>query len=450
MTTTNPKRTRRTTLLLDREPLHVEYAMAHPKQRAHVAILAERIDALRKAKSDQSLVELQEDLIERMMTAQADQDAAKRQQVKLARQRNADPAEVQRADAELVVADRIVRQLRAIGDGIAWHTARFHRQTFVVTAHEPGGGPIYGKQGWVSEVARARDIWQSTGEVAIINGLTNCLRAADVTVFGKSGVRLEEVKSRAGSRRAGQKARWRELESAINTGTPYATPGGVMQVWECPVQLRTRIKTDLQAAIQDADRVGTSTRQLGEGWILMVTTREGYRLNRSSLTVSEVKKRRADAIARAGMLKSPHYLRFASVDMVSRGAWSAPFSVFPLSPQDCAGLICDYTVYESLMSFDRFSEAVTKLGLQVEHHLPRTATPNDGSGNFATLKSTRVHGSISRTRSLHLKASVVTQLLLELVEPSVYAKGYVEAMGHSMSPGASGIIVFANERAAWR
>ncbi len=443
------KRVRRTTLLLDREPLHVEYAMAHPKQRAHVAILAERIDALRKAQSDQSLVELQEDLIERMMTAQADQDAAKRQQARLARQRNADPAEVDRADAELVVADRIVRQLRAIGDGIAWHAARFHRQAFVVTAHEAGGGPIYGKQGWASEVARARDIWKSTGEVAIINGLTNCLRAADVTVFGKSGVRLEEVKSKAGSRRAGQKAPWRELESAINTGTPYATPGGPMQVWECPVQLRTRIRTDLQAAIEDADRVGTSTRQLGEGWILMVTTGDGYRRNRS-LTAPEVKQRRADAIARAGMLKSPHHLRFASVDMVSRGAWSAPFSVFPLSPQDCAGLICDYTVYESLMSFDRFSDAVTRLGLQVEHHLPPAATTDDGSANFATLKSTRLHGSISRTRFLHLKASVVTQILLELVEPSVYAKGYVEAMGHLMSAGASGIIVFANERAAWR
>jgi hypothetical protein len=150
------------------------------------------------------------------------------------------------------------------------------------------------------------------------------------------------------------------------------------------------------------------------------------------------------------MLKSPHHLRFASVDMVSRGAWSAPFSVFPLSPEDCAGLICDYTVYESLMSFDRFSDAVTRLGLQVEHHLPPAATTDDGSANFATLKSTRVHGSISRTRFLHLKASVVTQLLLELVEPSVYAKGYVEAMGHPMSSGASGIIVFANERAAWR
>lgn len=208
--------------------------MAHPKQRAHVAILAERIEALRQAKSDQSLVELQEDLIERMMTAQADQDAAKKHQVRVARQGNADPAEVQRAEAELVVADRIVRQLRAIGDGIAWHAARFHRQAFVVTAHEPGGGPMYGKQGWASEVARARDIWKSTGEVAIINGLTNCLRAADVTVFSKSGVRLEEVKSKEGSRRAGQKARWRELESAINTGTPYGTPGGRMQVWECP------------------------------------------------------------------------------------------------------------------------------------------------------------------------------------------------------------------------
>src|ERR1700687_31356 len=98
-TMSTSKRVRRTTLLLDRAPLHVEYAMAHPKQRAHVAILAERIDALRKAQSDQSLAELQEDMIERMMTAQADQDAAKRQQARLARQRNADPAEVHRADA---------------------------------------------------------------------------------------------------------------------------------------------------------------------------------------------------------------------------------------------------------------------------------------------------------------------------------------------------------------
>src|SRR5665213_1479562 len=108
------KRVRRTTLLLDREPLHVEYAMAHPKQRAHVVLLAERIGALRKGKSDQSLVDLQEDLIERM-TAQADQDGAKRQQAKLARQAHADPADVQVAEAELVVADRIEDEAQGRG-----------------------------------------------------------------------------------------------------------------------------------------------------------------------------------------------------------------------------------------------------------------------------------------------------------------------------------------------
>lgn len=182
---------------------------------------------------------------------------------------------------------------------------------------------------------------------------------------------------------------------------------------------------------------------------MMVTTREGYRRNRGTLTAPAVKKRRTDAIARAGM-KSPHHLRFTTVDMVSRAAWTAPFSIFPLAPHECARLICDYTVYESLMSFDRFSDGITRLGLEVEHHLPPAATTDDGSANFATLKSMRVVGSISRTRFMHLKGSVITQLLFELVEPSIFAKGYVEAMGHQMSSGASGIIVFANERAAWR
>lgn len=343
--------------------------MAHPKQRAMVALLAERIEALRKAKTDEALIALQEDLIDGMMAAQADQDAAKAQRVRVARQPHADPNEVHAAEIELVVADRIVRPLRAIGDAIAWRAARFHRKVFAVCAHEPGGGPVFGKAGWGPEVERAREIWERDGEIAIVNGITNCLRAADVTVFGKSGIRLEEVKSKAGSRRAGQRARWRELEAAINTGAPYATPDGQMQVWECGAQLRTRVKADLEPALREADRLGTSTRRLGQGWILIVTTREGYRQNQGRLNVEEIRRRRSDAITDAGMANVAHHLNLNTVDATSRAAWAAPFSVFPLSPTDCALLICDYAVYESRMAYDRFEDALRREGLSVQHYL---------------------------------------------------------------------------------
>lgn len=41
-------------------------------------------------------------------------------------------------------------------------------------------------------------------------------------------------------------------------------------------------------------------------------------------------------------------------------------------------------------------------------------------------------------------------MLLELVEPTVYARAYTEAINHQIERGVSGIFVFANERAAWR
>jgi hypothetical protein len=77
--------------------MHVGYAMAHPKQRAHVAILAALIEAQRKAKSAAMLMQLQDDLINRMTAAQEDQQTAKRQKAKHAGKARADAVDVQMA-----------------------------------------------------------------------------------------------------------------------------------------------------------------------------------------------------------------------------------------------------------------------------------------------------------------------------------------------------------------
>jgi hypothetical protein len=129
------------------------------------------------------------------------------------------------------------------------------------------------------------------------------------------------------------------------------------------------------------------------------------------------------------------------VDATSRAAWAAPFSIYPLDPIDCALLICDYSVYESLMAYDRFEDAIVRAGLSSHHYLPAANTTGSSNAVFATLRS--------RGRSLHLRQSAMTQMLLELIEPTVYARALAEAVQRSMPRGVSGSFVFANERAVW-
>ena len=59
---------------------------------------------------------------------------------------------------------------------------------------------------------------------------------------------------------------------------------------------------------------------------------------------------RQRAITRAGIDTANHHIKGFSSDTASRSPIMAPWSIYPLSPVDCAALICDLLVFETTVS----------------------------------------------------------------------------------------------------
>lgn len=58
---------------------------------------------------------------------------------------------------------------------------------------------------------------------------------------------------------------------------------------------------------------------------------------------------RQQAIEQAGIATAMHHIRGLSGDTASRSPIMAPWSIYPFSPEECASLICDLLIFETVV-----------------------------------------------------------------------------------------------------
>jgi hypothetical protein len=347
-------------------------------------------------------------------------------------------------DLELIVLDRVVRQLKTVGDALAWRRFKYRRPPIIALSRAEGGGPIVGKEGLPYELGRVTAIWKENKRFALLNGLTNCVRLADVTEFDGDHVTLHEVKKDPQNIDPKQVRRLEEVARAVNEGTPLSTSAGMLQLWMVSTQLRTRIRTDLRRALPMARRDGVAVATLGKGWSVTCASAAGWpRSSDSPAEVAAELGRRTESLAEKNLVGSAHRFQLTSIDQVGRAGYYAPFSVYPLSPTECAELTCDYLIFRSVLTADRIEAALSTAGFA--HVVCTGASASDMSdGEQPVFRM--IHGN----RLLHLSATAVAQMLLELIDPKVYSEALMEAQAMSNEQHISHSISFSNERAVWK
>lgn len=346
-------------------------------------------------------------------------------------------------ELEAMVANYLMRQLRTVGDGLAWRCFGYDRRIIIALSRNQSPGPMYNKDGLEFELGTIDKLWETNGHFALLHDLTNCLRIADITEFTKNGYILHEVKTTSKK----DKKQMDRMEKAINAylkGAPL--PGNDPNAYL--VQVSEPYKTNLvqlRDLIQLANERGVQGMKLSQGRALVATSSEGINKHwgdnhQEAAQAVELAKQRA--IKRAGINNS-QLIRGSSIDTSSRSPTMAPWSIYPYDPKDCAAIICNLLVFETTVSIDFLVSSLERLGLNVKVLLPKT---NNGIGdNTAILEVSKGNAEVV------VGGQILYRLFYELVEPNCLAKGIEQLIhiGKSNFYEATFEPVFSNEASSW-
>jgi hypothetical protein len=334
--------------------------------------------------------------------------------------------------AELMVAERVVRQLKSVGDALAW----------ALSSNSPPG-PFVGKKGLSYELGSVLDHWRDRKTFTLLHDLTSVLRIVDSTEVQPNGsLVVREVKS---SPRASATRQLKLAQAALDAidgrgPLPAADPEVRTYLWQSGCQMKTHVRA-LSGLIE---RTSTSRYWVGHvgGRVAGVVNLLALAQRRADPATGweEYAGFRTAALARH-LTGAVHHLRAISADAAARDPGIAPYGIYPLPARVRAGLICDFVIIESIMAEQHLIAALERQGLEVKLLLPASGGLR-GQGEH-------VLAVVRGERQLTLHSAAVTQLLLEWIETSRYAEA-VSDLIESPDPARHGVLTFSNERAAWK
>lgn len=423
-------------------------ALTHPAQIGTVARLIELIEGLRSCEKASDLFEFQKKLFGHVYAVEQRRAECSRLIKRLragsglpsdlpAPPHNGSPSDIDSWLLEAVVYERLARQYRSIGDALAWRCVGYDRRVILALAQNASPGPMYGKEGLPYELGRVDQLWKDKGHFALLHDLTNCLRIGDITEFTSDGdALLHEVKAKA----TPGGAQVRRIEKAIDS----VMIGGAISN-EHPnsrfVRLKTSYSTQLNALndiIQLAKEHGCRGMKLPPGRAVIASSilrmDKIWLPEESKAAIESIKQR---AIKRAG-IQGVHQIRGVSGDMASRSPVMPPWTIFPFSAEDCAALVCDLIIFETVLAPNGLVDELKRAGLNAEVKM---------GWNGGVLPQDIV--SVQwKDRGLMLHDRGLGQLLYELVDVRTWAQGIREVLQGEPQPGQP-VLIFANEAVAW-
>ena len=219
-----------------------------------------------------------------------------------------DPAELDSWLLEAFVYERLVRQFRAVGDGLAWRCFGYDRRMILALSRNDSPGMMYGKDGLPYELGRIEELWAHESHFTLLHDLTNCLRIADLTEFTKDGgALLREVKAKPHTDRR-QMARIQAVIDALMQGGPLPGDRPDARLVELAEPYVTDL-AQLNDLIRLAKRHGYRGMKLSQGRALVATylpTAAGRWDSDPEAGTRALDSTRQRAIKRAGIRSSSH------------------------------------------------------------------------------------------------------------------------------------------------
>jgi len=336
--------------------------------------------------------------------------------------------------SERMVLRDVARQLRSVGDGLAWQLFGFDRRYVIALSRNQMTGPIHSKAGHRQELQTLMDLWQKERAFALINDLTNNVRTGDLTVF-RPGVapEIKEVKTGGKRIRKEQRDRINRALATLHAGAPM--PRGIALL-ASPIKLDTHMES-LYESFTRSSKFKVDATAVEPGWAL-VTTVGG------ASTLDEAQGLLSDALTKATKLaqfgNEEQYLSFNSDDHLGMDPSIAPFSIYPLPPVICAALLGTRISYRGALSARALAVAFDQYGFKVS--IPQPAKTSDremGERTFIIQKG---------DRSWNLMKRGLGQVILELVTVNAYVRAVVNAIENHPSEPLVGL-TFSDEHETW-
>lgn len=316
------------------------------------------------------------------------------------------------------VLERVGRQLRSIGDAMAWRAFAYDRRYILALRRNESPGPMtISKEGTRHEIQFAQEQWSEHRRFAMLHDLTDCLRIGDATVFdhadedGEREILLYELKTNPRRRESAQLIRTRMAADALHTNGPL--PGHEKaHLFATGVPYKAHLDV-LRDAFAFAHRDGLKTMRVPgqRGLVAMDIAAAGKKWAMPEAT----RRFKSDyaALLRRTRLTGQRVC-FSSGDQASRNTLLPPWGIYPLQPAECAGLIADVLVFTVTTSSDGFIEEVRKAGLDARWVLPegREMGPDEGV--------VEIEGYGQRTTMTRWE---IERLLLELTDLPTWAEG---------------------------
>jgi hypothetical protein len=210
--------------------------VAHPAQRATFGRIIDLITGLRACREPRDFYEFQRVLFGAIYGVEERRAQCSRMIKRLGRGEGApkdapppphygDVAKLESWQLEAYVYERLARQLRTVGDGLAWRCFGYDRHVILTVSRNHSAGPMFGKAGLPYELGRIQELWERNGHFALHHDLTNCLRIADLTEFTDRGMLLREIKAKPHAEKAQMDRAQAAVDALMHGGELPGRPG---------------------------------------------------------------------------------------------------------------------------------------------------------------------------------------------------------------------------------
>jgi hypothetical protein len=415
----------------------VRRVIDHPLQQHAVHMVASLISILRSLKTAGDYYEFQRHLFAELAAVQGWQASASKNVKRQRRGRSAAPIVVEEWPIELIASNRIARQLRSVGDALAWRLFNFDRRSIMALSLNAAPSPIVHKEGLQYDLAEVDRIWRHERRFALLHDLTNCLRIADLTKFGGPVPEVIEVKkdpSRSDPRQL------RRVQVAL----AMILKGGRQPEDEVLHIAHQKLVTHhgvLAEAIAQAGSAGISSVRVESEWGLTCLSQLRATSRTESQELLNEARTKTFRLAGLGEREDQHQLLTHSFDAVGKVPFFAPFTILPFTPDLCARLTCDAVAYESVLGWDRLAAAFQAEGFETASPLPRGSDPIPKGGPVIVIR----RGG----KAFWMGDVGFQQIALELIDLTAYAAATSEYVDAYETPQA-GAFTFAAEGAVWR
>ena len=433
--------------------------LSHHRHQLNLPLVGSLVHRLQKLKAPTDFYEFQRDLFGHLYAADEWRAQCAEIELLLRGGSDCDPS-WKNVDwrLERIVADRICRQLRCVGDGLAWKAMAYERHLIVALGHNRSNPNLFGKEGLGCELRVVQDSWEKEGHFAILHDLTNCLTVGDVTTCSLMHAPwvkppshtcnserwvIAEVKNVRGLcktvRRGKQLARMRAVVDAVVNGVPLVGDDGVARsFFRSTKQFKTHL-SELGEALEEAWKTGHSLRRLQRYWV--VSGRAPAQFLQSGMSSQERKAKEDKALIQAGLNTVRDRVALSSADSLRLAPGCAPFSIYPFPAHICAALICDYLAYVSMLGITALSDALSAAGFKyVEEIQPVDLSEGDRAV---------VRGAI-KNKAMSINGAALNQILLEIIDLRRLAEAMIEFCQGASGAPLTGMVTMKNERATWR